>query len=105
MAEQTCSWINEVTESNIEAGDAVTLTTESGYDQFDGEAKLRAASEPTSNGWLEFENPGEGDIAAVPDSDSEAGAVLVQGHIRSTGHIASRRDLAEVHGVKSVNKE
>lgn len=96
------NWINAVEAANIEAGDKITLKTESDIEQFDGEATVVAAGEPNNSGWLEIETPGEADVYVVSDSSSESGAVLVQGHVRGTGHIANRQDLADVYGVEKA---
>lgn len=95
------NWVNEVESHEIEAGDEITLATESDHEQFDGGVTLTAAGEPDSNGWIEIENPGDGVVYVVSDSESESGATLIQASaIRATGRIVGGRDLATVHGIE-----
>lgn len=99
MADST--WIADVEAADIEAGDELTLDTESETEGFDGEATVVAASEPNSNYWVEIESPGDNVFYVIPDT--EKGAILYQGtDMTATGVLTDRREIATVLGIKQV---
>lgn len=97
----TQNWIDALDEVEIEAGDEITLKTESEHEKLDGEATVAAKSAPGKNHWLELEHPGDDMFMVAPSSSG--GVWLIQGSaVRATGVISNRRDLAEVHGIEAA---
>lgn len=101
------SWINDIENADIKAGDEATVRCVSEHDAFDGDVDMRVArvtGHPTY--WLEAETNGSAVIVVAPVTGEDHPAEVIRGTaIRGTGHIANSERIAWADGIQTVNGE
>lgn len=103
MEEQ--NWADDAQNADIEAGDTVTLVTESEIDDFDESAAVTAAESPDDNSWMEIESPSDAVYVVTPNTDGDHSGALYQGSsLSATGVISNKQRIAWVDGIESVEE-